>query len=140
MEYNEIESILKTILEKETDKLYKPTIKEWSELSCKFNYSFSDEFRYFIELMSVWSFPGDIYNVSRVNTNGNDTIEDVYNHEMKNSNWNEDMIPFYGIGNGDYFCINKLDSKVYYYYSDKYTFEEYCYNFKTWIENLPNFF
>lgn len=50
------------------------------------------------------------------------------------------MIPFYGIGNGDYFCINKLDLKVYYYYNDKYTLEEYCYNFKTWIENLPNFF
>lgn len=40
---------------------------------------------------------------------------------MENSNWNEDMIPFYGIGNGDYFCINKLDLKVYYYYNDKYT-------------------
>lgn len=34
------------------------------------------------------------------------------------------MIPFYGIGNGDYFCISTLDPKVYYYYDDKINFEE----------------
>ena len=139
MEYNEIESILATILEKETDTLDKPTVEEWQELSTKFKCSFSDEFRYFIELMSLWSFPGDIYNVSKGNNNGNDTIEDVYNHEMKNGNWKANMIPFYGIGNGDYFCINTLDSKVYYYYDDKGEVDEYCDSFKIWIEDLPNF-
>ncbi|MGX4601810.1 SMI1/KNR4 family protein [Faecalimicrobium sp. JNUCC 81] len=139
MEYKEIEDILKTLLEKETDKLDKPTDKEWQELSKKFNYSFKKEFKYFIELMSEWSFPGDIYNVSKENNNGNDTIEDVYNHEIESGNWNANMIPFYGIGNGDYFCINVMDSKVYYYYSDKDKFEEYCNNFKTWIEDLHNF-
>lgn len=139
MEYSEIESILATILEKETDTLDKPTEKEWKELSSNFNCSFNKEFRYFIELMSLWSFPGDIYNVSKVNNNGNDTIEDVYNHEVINGNWNVNMIPFYGIGNGDYFCISKVDSKVYYYYGDKGEFEKYCDTFKAWIEDLPNF-
>lgn len=138
MGYNEIEAILATILEKETDVLDKPTEEEWQELSNKFNYSFSDEFRYFIDLMSVWSFPGDIYKVSKRNDNGNDTIEDVYNHEMKKGNWNANMIPFYGIGNGDYFCISKLGSKVYYYYHDKDQFEEYCDSFNTWLEKLPS--
>ncbi|NRT73817.1 SMI1/KNR4 family protein [Clostridium beijerinckii] len=139
MEYNKIESILATISEKETDILDKPTAEEWKELSNKFNCSFSDEFRYFIELMSLWSFSGEIYNVSKGNNNGNDTIEDVYNHEMKYGNWNVNMIPFEGIGNGDYFCISKLDSKVYYYYHDKDEFEEYYDSFKTWMEDLPNF-
>ena len=142
MEYTEIESILAIILEQETETLDKPIAEEWKELSDKFNCSFSDEFRYFIELMSSWAFPGDIYNVSKSNTNGNDTIEEVYNHEMSNGNWNPNMIPFYGIGNGDYFCLNILESKnskVYYYYDDKGKFEEYCYSFKIWIEDLPIF-
>lgn len=139
MEYKEIEKILKNLLDKEEDKLDKPTDKEWEELSNKFNYSFENEFKYFIELMSEWSFPGDIYNVSKENNNGNDTIEDVYNHEMENGYWKSNMIPFYGIGNGDYFCINRDDSKVYYYYSDKDKFEKYSNNFKSWIEDLPNF-
>lgn len=139
MKYNEIEFILKKVLDKEICKLDKPTDKEWEELSHKFNYSFSNEFRYFIELMSVWSFPGDIYNVSKGYNNGNDTIEHVYDVEMKNGNWNADMIPFYGIGNGDYFCINVLDSKVYYYFCDKDEFQEYCTNFIIWIEDLPKF-
>lgn len=139
MEYTEIESILQSILEKEIEILDKPTEEEWKELSNKFKYIFSNEFKYFIELMSLWSFPGDIYNVSKGNNNGNDTIEDVYSYECKCNNWSKDMIPFYGIGNGDYFCISSLDSKVYYYYHDKGITEEYCGNFNDWIKGLPNF-
>ncbi|NOW06156.1 SMI1/KNR4 family protein [Clostridium beijerinckii] len=139
MEYTEVEAILATILEREADTLDKPTVEEWKKLSDKFSYSFSNEFKYFIELMSLWSFPGEIYNVSNGNNNGNDTIEEVYNHEMRYGNWNPNMIPFYGIGNGDYFCISTLDSKVYYYYHDKEEFEEYYESFKAWIEDLPNF-
>ncbi|WP_242274689.1 SMI1/KNR4 family protein [Bacillus cereus group sp. BfR-BA-01310] len=88
MNYNEVESILSNILERETEVLDKPTDKEWKGLSDKFNCSLSNEFKYFIELMTFWSFPGDIYNVSKGKTNGNDTLEEVYNCEMSNSNWN----------------------------------------------------
>lgn len=109
------------------------------KLSDQFNYSFNDEFKYFTELMSLWAFPGDIYNVSKGKTNGNDTIEEVYNHEMNSGNWDSNMMPFYGIGNGDYFCLHILESKVYYYYHDTESFKEYCDTFKTWIEDLPNF-
>lgn len=139
MEYNEIQYILSTILEKETDTLDKPTEAEWKKISNKFNYSFSNEFKYFTELMTSWSFPGDIYNVSNGKNNGNDTIEDVYDYEIRSGKWNEKMIPFYGIGNEDYFCISMLDSKIYYYYHDREEFEEYCDSFKAWIEDLPNF-
>lgn len=139
MNYNAIESILASILEKETEKFDRPTAEDWKKASDIFNYPLSDAFRYFIELMSTWSFPGDIYNVSKGNNNGNDTIEDVYKHEMNNGNWNGCMIPFYGIGNGDYFCISSLDSKVYYYYDDKQKFEVYCNSFEEWIKDLPNF-
>lgn len=109
MDYAEIENILKIVLDEEVEMFNKPTEAEWRELSSFFNCKFSKEFKYFIELMSKWSFPGDIYNVSKENTNGNDTIEAVYKHEMKTGNWKSNMIPFYGVGNGEYFCLNSID-------------------------------
>lgn len=137
MEYNEIETILKKYLAKEDVEFDKPTEQEWDELANITNCNFCKEFKAFIELMSIWMFPGDIYNVATQNNNGNDTILIVYNHELKYGNWNKDMVPFYGIGNGDYFCISALDPKVYYYYADMDRFEEYCDNFEIWINRLP---
>ncbi|MDS0526676.1 SMI1/KNR4 family protein [Clostridium sp. SHJSY1] len=142
MNYNEIKVILKNVLDKESEKFDKPTETEWEELSKFLNCTFSNEFKYFIEFMSEWSFPGDIYNVSKGNTNGNDSIEEVYKYEMKNGNWKSSMIPFYGIGNGDYFCLNSNEgsqSKVYYYYEDKDSFEVYCDSFENWLKDLPEF-
>lgn len=139
MEYNEIETILKSCLVKEDVEFDKPTEHEWDELANITNCNFSKEFKIFIELMSVWMFPGDIYNVATQNNNGNDTIITVYNHELKYGDWKKDMVPFYGIGNGDYFCISASDSKVYYYYGDEERFEEYCDNFEMWINQLPEF-
>lgn len=142
MDYVEIENILKVILDEEVETFDKPTEAEWIELSSFLNCTFSKEFKYFIELMCKWSFPGDIYNVSKENTNGNDTIEGIYKHEMKIGNWKSNMIPFYGVGNGDYFCLNAIDRnqcKVYYYYQDRGSFEEYCRRFEDWIKGLPEF-
>ena len=89
--------------------------------------------------MSCWSFPGDIYNVTNKNNNGNDTIEEVYLYELKNGGWDVNMVPFYGIGNGDYFCLNKIDEHVYYYFADKEKFEIYCNSFESWIKELKFF-
>ena len=37
--------------------------------------AFDSDFVKFINLMSVWSFPGEIYNASDNNSNGNDIIK-----------------------------------------------------------------
>ena len=49
------------------------------------------------------------------------------------------MIPFYGIGNGDYFCLRINDMKVYYFYEDQLQFEFYMETFAEWILDLPDF-
>lgn len=142
MTRDEIEKILASILEKEEIPFDLPTIHEWNDLSKKFNCKFSDFFKYFIELMSEYSFPGDIYNVSFGRTNGNDSIALVYDYEMQDGNWNADLIPFYGIGNGDYFCISAKESpnsNVYYFYHDDLRIEQYSNDFEEWINGLPTF-
>ena len=139
MKYEEIENILADSLEKENENYGITTEDEWQILSNKIGIKFNNDFKYFIKLMSYWSFPGDIYNVSKTNNNGNDTIEEVYFQELKNGDWNINMIPFYGIGNGDYFCLNKTDEQVYYYFADKEKYEVYCNSFENWIKELRNF-
>jgi hypothetical protein len=135
----EIEKILSEILEREYEVYNTPTEEEWQDLSNEIKIEFNNDFKYFIELMSYWSFPGDIYNVTNKNNNGNDTIKLVYQHELKNGKWDINMVPFYGIGNGDYFCLNRIDNRIYYYFSDKEKFEMYCDSFEIWLRELKNF-
>ena len=139
MKKNEIEKILKTCMEKEEIAYAIPTPKDWDKLEKQIKFVFPETFKTFIEFMSEYSFPGDIYNVLEDNNNGNDTILDIYKYESEYSEWDKNMIPFYGIGNGDYFCICKTDCKIYYFYHDKLMFENYLENMEKWIAELPDF-
>lgn len=142
MTREEIESILKSTLDEEVITYDPPTSGDWSELETKFSCVFGKEFKLFIDLMSKYAFPGDILNVSTGSTNGNDTISFIYDFEMKQGNWIPEMIPFYSIGNGDYFCLSSIESpssSVYYYYHENSLFEKYTDDFESWIKALPEF-
>jgi hypothetical protein len=142
MNKEEMDNMLKDILDEEVGQLDPPSPSDWKQLEVKFNCSFNEEFRYFIELMAKYSFPGDILNVSTGTTNGNDTIEFTFNDEMNQGRWNTDFIPFYSIGNGDYFCLNSREcphSSVFYFYHEDYRVEKYSNSFTEWLEELPKF-
>ena len=139
MKKNEIETILSMCLEKEEYEYSIPSNEDWKKLEKKVDFMFPETFKTFIDFMSVFSFPGDIYNVLEDNNNGNDSILQVYMHECQYPEWDKSMIPFYGIGNGDYFCICKNDAKIYYYYQDEFKSECYSENMDDWIRDLPHF-
>lgn len=139
---DEISNLLEDILDRELMDLDMPTANDWERLERKFKCQFPLEFRYFIELMSEYSFPGDILNVSKGKTNGNDTIEFTYDYEMKQGGWKEELIPFYSIGNGDYFCLLSKecsDMGVYYYSHEENNIEKEAHNFEEWLNQLPFF-
>jgi hypothetical protein len=52
MTKEDIEAILKTVIEEEATKLELPSQKDWINLEEKFSCSFNNEFKAFIELMS----------------------------------------------------------------------------------------
>ena len=108
-----------------------------------FKCSFPSDFQNFIALIAKYRFPGDIYNVSTSKPNGNDTIVVVYDMEMALQSWNKKYeFRFYGIGNGDYFCLNRAEcpnSTVYYYFADRGVFKNYCATFEEWVRQLPTF-
>ena len=93
MTRDEIVKLLDGILDKEIRNLDIPSISDWGIIEKKFGCQFPREFKIFIELMSEYSFPGDILNVSKGKTNGNDTIEFTYDYEMKQGEWKEELIP-----------------------------------------------
>lgn len=138
MTKEEIANILDGILEKEQENLKTPSKSDWENIEKKFGCQFPIEFRFFIDLMSEYTFPGDILNVSNGKTNGNDTIEITYNYEMKQGGWKEELIPFYSIGNGDYFCLhaNECPNTSVYYYSHDETIKKETDSFKDWLNQL----
>jgi len=142
MQAREIESILQSLLSKEAVAFDPPSLEDWNLLESQFGCRFGEDFKFFIALMSRYQFPGDILNVSSGKTNGNDTIAIAFDYEMRFSTWHSEMIPFYAIGNGDYFCLNKNEcpcSRVFYYYADRQTFEPYAVSFSEWLRQLPAF-
>ena len=71
----EIENILSKFQEKYDEDFNIPTTEDWNNLREYFHTEFDSDFVKFINLMSVWSFPGEIYNASDNNSNGNDIIK-----------------------------------------------------------------
>lgn len=142
MPSNEFEQILKRVLPIETANLDPPSMNDWQRLESTFCCTFGSDFKVFIDLMSRYRFPGEILNVSTGRTNGDDSIEVAYNLEREYEGWNSEMIPYYAIGNGDYFCLYRSecpDSSVYYYYLERREFVKYCSTFIDWVRQLPGF-
>lgn len=142
MTKDEIVALLDSILDKELGKLDIPLASDWEKIEKKFGCQFPSEFKFFIELMSEYSFPGDILNVSNGRTNGNDTIEFTYDYEMKQGGWKKELIPFYSIGNGDYFCLLSNEcpnTGVYYYSHEEANINKEVNNFEEWLKQLPTF-
>lgn len=84
MTKKDVEDILLTCSIEEETKKCKLVHKEgWLNIEKFFNCKFPKEFKYFIDLMSEYIFPGDILNISSDDNNGNDTIIFTYNFEIE---------------------------------------------------------
>ena len=143
MTKDQIRAILGKCLSTTTTQFSPPTGEEWDTLETKHACKLPLEMRYFIELMAEYDFPGDILNVGSGPNNGNDSIDTCYEYESKfNPRWSPEMIPFYSIGNGDYFCVSTArgsQSPVFYYFAERGEFPEYSDSFESWIAGVPQF-
>ena len=143
MTKQEVRQLLAVILPPAPAGLGLPTAEEWEVLEVRLGARFPEDLKHFIELMSEFAFPGDVYNVPQAApSNGNDTMDLVYRQEVEASHWPADWIPFYGVGNGDYFAVRRQtspESGVYYWYHEKRSMELYARSVKEWLEQLPTF-
>ena len=144
MSKEELEQLLSTVLIKRQYPLDKPTLQDWEALKSKFQCDFNPDFVRFMEAITLYQFPGELYDVARgSNTTGNGTIAAIYDLETgydSQVHWNTELIPFYGVGNGDCFCLSASmgeDSPVFYvYHEDGQAKEEYP-SFEAFLKGLP---
>lgn len=143
MTKDEVASLLDSLVGKESVILDPPSTNDWLQLEKKFGCSFPEEFRYFIELKAEYRFPGDVLNVSSGRSNGNDTIQFTYDDEMLTGFWDEALIPFYSLGNGDYFCLCSKacpNTGVFYYSHEDFSVTKEAATFEEWLKNVDDFF
>jgi hypothetical protein len=120
-----------------------PNREDWTFLERKFHCSFSPEFVAFAELIVDYNLPG-MMRVRREgdSASGDPTIDWWYDHEMSFGSWNPDMIPFIGVGNGDFFCLSVADgpqSGVYYADHEAGEEQRLTASFQEWLERLEEF-
>lgn len=138
-----IEAVLQRISDFEPTPFEPPIASDWIGLEAKFGCRFNNTFKIFFSLLGKYRFPGEMLNVSSSQGIGNDTIILSFDLEMEHGQWNKEMIPFYAIGNGDYFCLSCEEcpnSRVFYYDHETQVFEIYLESFGKWIQHLPEFF
>lgn len=142
MEREVMINTLDTFLSRKTSLSSTHISNIWEDLILKFKCEFSNDFVLFMDLINEYHFLGELLYVSKDPTNENDDICGVYDYEIKYGDWDVDLIPFYGIGNGDYFCLKASEcpeSAVYYYFHDDSHIEQYTISFACWINQLNDF-
>jgi hypothetical protein len=142
MDKNEIRDILSQNLDKEFIQLDPITEADWNRLENFVQTQFPESYRWFSELMAEFAFPGDILNIQECgNTNGNDPVSLVFESEFRDSEYPW-LVPFYSIGNGDYFCFDareKKNSAVYYFHHEDRHLSCENPSFDDWLRALPKF-
>ena len=144
MTKTEIRTLLATILTARTTKLDTASVEDWRLLEERFRTRFPEEFIAFVDLMSEFHFEGDIFHVRRRgNANWDDSIETVFDCEREISGWPEHLVPFFGLGNGDYFALSATEgvtSAVYFRdHEDNYAVRRESVSFEMWLRQLPAF-
>ncbi|NOU31336.1 MAG: SMI1/KNR4 family protein [Polyangiaceae bacterium] len=143
MTREEVRTLLAQLLPEAPVRFEPPSPEAWKALEMRFETEFPDEFVYFIDLMGEYDFPGAIYSVSdEGRTTFDAPIGFVYDQEVELFRWPPQFVPFYGIGNGDYFALNREEgraSRVYYRDHEDESMSEYSPSFAAWLEQLGDF-
>jgi hypothetical protein len=143
MKEDEIERILRRCLAAANPPYDRPSRAEWMALERRFSTKFPASFVGFMNALTGFEFPGDIYNVAESkHTNGNDGIVRAYESQLEDPQWPRWFVPFYGIGNGDYFGLDsraETESSVYYWYHEQRKAKSYCASFDEWLCGLEEF-
>ncbi len=107
----------------------------WEEMKEKYKCNFPKCFIYYIEEQRNFSLYG-----CHLRPVGEDSIFLTAESEKNISSkyWDDDLIPFYDVGNGDLICLRASEgenSRVYYRYHEDYSVVELEKTFDDWLLN-----
>ncbi|MFN0195481.1 MAG: SMI1/KNR4 family protein [Planctomycetaceae bacterium] len=140
MSDQEMEALMVCAFDAEETPLDPPSTDDWNRLEAAHHCIFPADFKNFYHAVSHYRIRGELLNVSSGRTNGNDTSECAYTSEVDLGNWNPNMVPFFAIGNGDYFCLSSSEcpsSPVYFRDAGANTYCVYSNSFEDWIRLIP---
>ena len=108
MDKNEVENVLVSTFRQRADSLPSPTVNDWAALRSYFGATqLCDEFVFFMELAGRFRIEGELLRVADGRClQGVDTIVSAVEAEKGISGWPGSLIPFYSVGNGDYYCVS----------------------------------
>ena len=141
MNKGHIENYLASCFKKLAVPLASPTDADWERLRNLVQMDFPSEFILFMNLCCLYDVDWQFLNVSATTENGNDSIETVYKLEMEGGGWDPAYIPFHEVGNGDYYCLNRVEgliSPVYYYDHEQRNYKVSRSCFTSWLETLKD--
>lgn len=137
MTESEIRFILAGIFRAQSPAQAAPTQKDWENLSSFLLTGFPEDFVHFMNLAGSFYIEGELLRVA-VNGDllGADTIASAVIAEKNVGGWPDNLIPFFSVGNGDYYCLEKgvRSSVVYIYHEDRST-ETLHESFEAFLKN-----
>ena len=137
MTENEIRSLMANIFRAEMPPKAAPNRSDWDKLFAFFETEFPDDFVHFMNLSGNFYIEGELLRVAvDGELIGDNTIVSVVIAERNIGGWPDNLIPFFSVGNGDYYCLEKGEqpSVVFIYHEDRST-EKMHESFEAFLKN-----
>jgi len=111
------------------------TEENWAEMKARFRCDFPQCFVYYIEEQKSYSLYG-----CHLRPVGEDLIHIAaqWEKDISPENWDDDLIPFYDVGNGDLICLRASEgesSRVYYWNHEDFSITQAEESFENWLLN-----
>jgi len=139
----EIRTILERHFSRRSEAESGASDEEWDRVQEYFSCQFPESFRLFMTIVTEYYFEGGLLSVaSDGEIEGEDTLITTVELEREMGNWPIDAVPFYDVGNGDYYCLNGNEgpnSRVYYVYHEDRRVEIVKASFDDWIRGMPDY-
>ncbi len=141
MELKDIELIISKLFKRRTEPIDVASEEDWASLEKLLRCEFSNDYRSMVHLIGQYWFEGDfLIPRRRLDIDG---IFETYEAEIETGrNWDLDLIPIMGIGNGDYVCFRASEcpeSPIYYVYHEDDSIERLHSNIVDFISD-PDWF
>lgn len=107
-------------------ELEEPTNEDWEELEKKTKFIFPDDFKDFFKQVRKYYFEGELPSFSGRVSDGIDWFDLIDRERNQSENpIPVQLIPFCGVGNGDYHCFHITDAgsrtfNIVYWYAEEY--------------------
>ena len=142
MNESEVNAVLSKLFRLRVPPEPAPSPNDWRGLSAFFLMQFPEEFIHFMNLLGNYYIEGGFLKVAESGRLiGDDTIVSAVICEQNIGSWPSSLVPFFGVGNGDYYCISRaFPFRITYIYHEDRSVSVMHNSFEEFLKHeLPDF-